>query len=251
MTQKSWRLIWTNSIKKWYGKTSQWVSLKQRDRCPYGTVENVTPSPAEPLTYNPIFYLQIGVTALSEQLWRSSLLQWMCVCSAVCHTADSSSVTRQHSFTAPPSSHQPPFASSSAAAVLDMSDRLIWQAMCVRRHRACALMCVCTAMSDRWCAYVVMSRAALQPFSPVPWEGFRWRHSSLNHPHSSSWSSGVTVSAAGTHPSREEETNVETAQITCCWPVYWFTYLSAAHVSCGLLRLELWYVLFCGFTVQV
>lgn len=131
----------------------------------------------------------------------------MCVCSAVCHSADSSSVTRQHSFTAPPSSHQPPFASSSAAAVLDMSDRLIWQGMCVRRHRACALMCVCTAMSDRWCAYVVMSRAALQPFSPVPWEGFRWRHSSLNHPHSSSWSSAVSPSPlqAPIHPEKKRQ----------------------------------------------
>lgn len=88
-----------------------------------------------------------------------------------------------------------------------MSDRLIWQGMCVRRHRACALMCVCTAMSDRWCAYVVMSHAALQPFSPVPWEGFRCRHSSLNHPHSSSWSSAVSPCPlqAPIHPEKKTQ----------------------------------------------
>lgn len=85
----------------------------------------------------------------------------------------------------------------SAAAVQERSDRLIVQCVCETASCVCVcffFICVCAAMSDRWCAYVVMSLAALQPFSLTSREGFRWQHSSLNHPHSGSTSRSSTVS---------------------------------------------------------
>lgn len=60
--------------------TSAGLDHREEDE-PYGTPENVTPHPAEPLTYNPIFHPETGVMTLSEQLWQSG---WVCVCLCVC-----------------------------------------------------------------------------------------------------------------------------------------------------------------------
>lgn len=108
---------------------------------------------------------------LSGQLWQSSVHTRE---QPTCQPADSSSVTRQHLFSSP--QPQLPFL------------LLLCEACLVGWLWMCAFLCVCAAMSDRWCAYVVMRRAAQRPFSLTPREGFRWQHSSLNHPPFFSWS---------------------------------------------------------------
>lgn len=44
--------------------------------------------------------------------------------------------------------------------------------LCVTASRVCFL-CVCPAISDKWCSRVVMSRSAQEPFSPGPQRGFQ------------------------------------------------------------------------------
>lgn len=81
--------------------------------------------------------------------------------------------------------------------------------VCLRLHRVHGFMCVCAAMSDRWCAYVVMSHTALWPFSPDSLRGFQM--AALFPKSSSLWFlililSSRLVSAAGVmHPGRNGE----------------------------------------------
>lgn len=142
-----------------------------------------------------------------------------CVCSvctaqayegmwSICQSADSSSVTRQHSFAKPPSFPLiSPLLFLSAAAVLERSDRLIVRVCKISLIGVLLCVPACAAMSDRWCAYVVMSQAAQRPFSLTPPEGFRWQHSSLNHPYPGSWSwssaGSLSLLQAPIHPRRK------------------------------------------------